>query len=157
VVLMKIRLFEPKDLNTIVNLYIGTVHEVNRKDYSDMHLNALAPKNKDYYSNWSDLLTANTTLLATKNQKIVGFGTLTHNGEIHFLYSHLDYQGKGAASALLQALEKTAMEADHKVLSVSTGITAKSFFIKKGYTLITEQYVSIDPMLFINYKMKKQL
>ncbi|MDX8291354.1 GNAT family N-acetyltransferase [Metabacillus indicus] len=154
---MKIRLFEEKDLEEVINLYIDTVCEINGRDYSCDHIHALAPKRLDHYENWGDLLTVNTTLLAVKNKKITGFGTLTHNGDIHFLYSHKDHQSTGTGSAILQALEKTARDAGHKKVTVSTGITARPFFMNRGYSVLTEHYVSIDPMLFIQYKMKKYL
>ena len=103
------------------------------------------------------VLTVNTTLLAVKDNKITGFGTLTHDGDIHFLYSHKDHQSTGTGSAILQALEKTARDSGHKKVTVSTGITARPFFMNRGYSVLTEHYVSIDPMLFIQYKMKKYL
>lgn len=154
---MRIRLFEPNDLNKVIDLFIETVHEVNQKDYSSAHLNAWAPKDKNHYSNWSDLLTANTTLVAILNDIIVGFGTLTHEGVIHLFYIHKDYQRQGIAVLLLQALEQAAKNANSPSVSVNANSTSKPFFIKKGYTLVTEQYVSIDPLLFIQYKMIKQL
>jgi putative acetyltransferase len=154
---MKIRLFEPNDLNTIIDLFIETVHEVNQRDYSSAHVNAWAPKDKNHYSNWADMLTANTTLVVNLNQKIVGFGTLTHEGVIHLLYIHKEYLRQGIAAMLLQALEQAGKDANLSSLSVNANITSKPFFIKKGYSLITEHYVSIDPLLFIQYKMKKQL
>jgi len=64
---------------------------------------------------------------------------------------------QGIAAMLLQALEQAGKDANLSSLSVNANITSKPFFIKKGYSLITEHYVSIDPLLFIQYKMKKQL
>ncbi|UAL53982.1 GNAT family N-acetyltransferase [Metabacillus dongyingensis] len=68
--------------------------------------------------------------MAAHSQKIIGFEILTQNREIRFLYTHTDHQRKGTASALLQGLEETAKEADHKSLTFSTGITV----IKKRLT-----------------------
>jgi hypothetical protein len=68
--------------------------------------------------------------VAAHNQKIIGFEILTQNREIRFLYPHTDQQRKGTAPALLQGLEETSKEADHKSLTFITGITV----IKKRLT-----------------------
>lgn len=79
--------------------------------------------------------------MAVVNGMIVGFGDIDNTGYVDHLFTHKDYQGKGMASTICNALENHAVENGMLVMSTHASITAKRFFERRGYEVIKEQQV----------------
>lgn len=147
---MKIRPYTQDDLNQILTLFQNTVWTINSADYTTeqvqvwapLHLNALA---------WHNRLESQHTLVVTKDQTIVGFGSIDQLGNLDLLYVHKEYQRKGIAKRLCDALE---FYGPWSCILTEASITAKPFFIKRGYTVIGEQYVQRNNIKLKNYKMR---
>lgn len=69
------------------------------------------------------------------------------------LYVHPKYQHKGVASLLCDKLEE---HVKNKVITVDASITAKPFFLKRGYEVIMEQTVVRQGVVLTNYRMGKE-
>lgn len=96
---MIIRLYEPSDCREITELFYGTVHKVNAKDYTEAQLNAWAPENPDI-AEWNKTLSGHYSIVAVLDGVIVGFGDTDGAGYLDRLFVHKDYQHKGIGSAL---------------------------------------------------------
>ena len=92
------------------------------------------------------------TVVAVKNNIIVGFSDIDKTGYIDRLFVHKDYQNQGIASALCDELEQ-AVDVDRIITHSS--ITAKSFFVNRGYKVIREQQVIRNGISLTNYIMEK--
>ena len=68
------------------------------------------------------------------------------------LYVHKDYQGKGVATALCDNLEQTVQGS----ISTHASITARGFFVKRGYQTIKEQQVERQGIMLTNFLMVKR-
>lgn len=101
---------------------------------------------------WDKSFKSHYTVVACKNDLIVGFGDIDKNGYLDRLFVHKDYQRQGIASAICEKLENFAL---HKKITVFASITAKPFFERRGYRLIREQQVSRDGVLLTNFLMEK--
>jgi len=150
---MIIRKYEMSDCKFLVDLFYNTVHTINAKDYTVRQLNAWATGNVDL-EEWNKSLSEHFTLVAVENGIIVGFGDIDRTGYLDRLYVHKDYQGQGIASAICDKLEKA-----FQVNKINTyaSITAKLFFIHRGYIVIKEQQVIRAGISLTNYVMEKQL
>ncbi|MFJ7934556.1 GNAT family N-acetyltransferase [Sporosarcina sp. NPDC096371] len=154
---MIITRFNTTDTEEILHLFYDTVHTINAKDYSKEQLDAWV-HSADLDSkieSWSESLSKNSTFVAKINDKIVGFGDLTHDGMLDRLYVHKNYQRKGIASALLQKLESEALTLHKQEILTYASITAKPFFEIHGYSLISTNHVERKGITLTNFLMKK--
>ena len=73
-------------------------------------------------------------------------------GYLDRLYVHKDFQRKGIATAICRELEKSV---DSEKIITHASITAKPFFLNRGYKVIREQQVERGGILLTNYVMEK--
>ena len=69
------------------------------------------------------------------------------------LYVHKDYQHRGVATAICDALEQNNKATE---LTTHASITARPFFEKRGYTVVREQQVERRGELLTNFVMRKE-
>jgi len=153
---MNIRLFQPQDAEQIAQLFHETVRQVNIHDYSNNQVAAWAPDDI-YFRNWAKICSERFTYVADDQGIIAGFGELELNGHIDCFYCHKNYQRMGVGSKIYFAIEAKAEELGLNRLYVEASITAKSFFLDKGFSVIREQQVERRGETFINYAMEKFL
>ena len=149
---MTIREYRSSDLREIVELFYDTVHTVNAGDYTAEQLDAWADGAPDL-EEWGRTLLAHTALVAVEGETLAGFGDMDRSGYLDRLYVHKDFQRRGIASALCDALE-AAVEAERIVTHAS--ITARPFFLRRGYRVVREQRVERGGVLLTNVVMEKQ-
>ena len=143
-------------LDEMLRLFYNTVHTVNAKDYNTEQLQNWAPEAIDR-KKWADRLTNNVCLVTICNKQIVGFGELSEEGGIDTMYVHKNHQGKKIASRILKELTDYAHEHSFKTLTTEASITARPFFERHGFKVVKTQKNQYNNMVFINYKMKKNI
>ncbi|MGN0586221.1 MAG: GNAT family N-acetyltransferase, partial [Oscillospiraceae bacterium] len=148
---MHIRKYTPSDCIHFARLFYDTVHTVNAQDYAPEQLDAWADGNVDLEA-WDRSFLEHYTVAATENGAIVGFGDIDSTGYLDRLYVHKDFLRRGIASAICDELE-SAVGADRIVTHAS--ITAKPFFLRRGYVVIKEQQVVRKGISLTNYVMEK--
>ncbi len=153
---MKTRKYLSKDCKIIVELFHDTIHSINSKDYTEAQLNAWSPKDNDLLE-WDNKLTNNYSVVVEKDNTIVGFGTVTGTGYLDLLYVHKDYQGLGAATLIADEIEKYVYRKGAKIITTEASATAKTFFEKRGYSVLKKQSVERRGQYFTNFKMQKIL
>ena len=149
---MIIRKYTPSDCEPITELFYQTVHSVNAKDYTNEQLNAWATGSVDL-EKWNRSLQEHYSVVAVDNDIIVGFGDIDATGYLDRLYVHKDYQRCGIASAICDNLEN-AVNTDK--ITTHASITAKPFFMHRGYSVVKEQQVIRNGVALINYVIIKQ-
>ena len=128
-----IRLYTPADLDPVVRLFTQTVHTVSSCYYSPEEVEAWAPSLPDTES-WDCFLNERYTLVMDTEDGITGFGCLSADGStVDLLYTHHAHQNKGIGSAILNALEKEAVQRGNKEIKLTTSATAWAFCQKRGY------------------------
>lgn len=148
---MTLRKYESQDCKYIAELFYQTVHTVNAKDYTEEQLNVWATGEVEL-DVWNQSFLEHDTVVAVENGMIVGFGDMDQTGYLDRLYVHKDYQGQGIATAICDALEK---EVDAAVITTHASITAKPFFLGRGYRVVKEQRVIRGGIGLTNYVMEK--
>ncbi len=136
----------------MAELFYQTVHSVNTKDYTKEQLDVWATGTVDL-KEWDKSFLEHYTVVAAKNNEIVGFGDIDNFGYLDRLFVHKDYQGEGIASEICDELEYST--GGNKITTHSS-ITAKSFFEHRGYSVIHEQTVIRNGIALINFIMEKQ-
>ena len=136
----------------MAELFYQTVHSVNAQDYTREQLDAWATGEVDSQA-WDKSFRAHRTIVATESGKIVGFGDMDETGYLDRLYVHKDYQGQGVASAICDELERFAAG---KTITTHASITAKPFFLHRGYRVVRKQEVIRRGVVLTNFVMEKQ-
>lgn len=153
---MKARLYMPKDLTTILQLFFDSVHQVCANDYTIEQLDAWAPKDPDIYR-WEASLNKNHTLVVEDQNQIIGFGDLGETGYLDRLYVREDYLHKGVATLILSHFEKYAKTKGIIFMNTAASITSKPFFEKRGFVVLEEQIVERRGVRMMRYLMEKKL
>jgi putative acetyltransferase len=151
---MKIRLFQPQDAIQIARLFQETVRSINLRDYSPAQVQAWAPDDLNF-RNWAEVPPDRQIYVAEEKGHILGFAEWETNGHIDCFYCHKDYRRRGVGRQLYGAIETRAIEQSITRLFTESSITAKPFFQRMGFTVITAQQVDRRGQTFTNYCMEK--
>lgn len=147
---MQLRPYRTQDCPGLAGLFYDTVHTVNARNYTPPQLDAWADGHVDLAA-WDRSLSEHHSLVAVWDGVIVGFGDMTSDGYLDRLYVHKDYQGRGIATALCDALEQAAPGP----YTTHASITARPFFEHRGYRVVREQLVERKGILLTNFVMQK--
>ncbi|WP_455810441.1 GNAT family N-acetyltransferase [Clostridium butyricum] len=148
---MFIRKYKSSDCECLAELFYHTVHAVNMRDYTDEQLNVWATGRVNLVE-WNKYLSANYTLVAVEGDIMVGFGDIDKTGYLDRLFVHKDYQNQGIATAICDDLEGAF---DVTKITTHASITAKTFFVSRGYKVIKEQQIIRNGIALTNYVMEK--
>lgn len=147
-----LRPYRVSDLEQLAQLFFDTIHTVNARDYTPVQLDAWADGKPDLEC-WNHSFLNHCTLVAVSEETIVGFGDLDDTGYLDRLYVHRDWQGRGIATVLCDALET---HGDHARITTHASITARPFFERRGYQVVREQRVERHGILLTNFVMTKE-
>ena len=151
---MILRKYRSSDCEKMAQLFYETVHSVNAADYTEEQLDAWADGSVDMEA-WDRSLREHHTVVAVESredtERIIGFGDMDRSGYLDRLYVHKDHQRQGIASLICDELERTA-EAER--FTTHASITAKPFFLKRGYRVVKEQKVERAGVFLTNYLME---
>lgn len=150
---MIFRSYIPTDCRHLAELFYQTVHTINARDYTLEQLNVWADGHVDLEA-WNRSFLEHHTIVAIEEDNIVGFGDIDESGYLDRLYVHKDYQHKGIGTAICDRLEHLS-GVDQVITHAS--ITAKFFFIQRGYKVINEQQIIRKGIALTNYVMDKKI
>lgn len=143
---MTLRPYRSEDCPALAALFYDTVHTVNARDYTPEQLDAWADGQVDLVA-WDASFLAHTTLVAEEKGIIVGFADLAEDGYLDRLYVHKDWQGRGVATALCDALSGAKL--------THASLTARPFFEQRGWQVVKEQKVERRGVLLTNFVMER--
>lgn len=141
----------PEDVPALCALFHRTVHTVNAADYSPEELHAWSPAPPDA-AVWTARFEGRMALLAEIGGVLAGFADMTADGYLDHLYVSADHQRMGVAAALCDALENACTA---PVLTTHASITAKGFFLRRGYSVVRAQQVERRGVKLTNFVMQK--
>lgn len=154
----RLRLYRPSDLEELIRLFYETVHRVNLGDYSQQEVDAWVPSLESVDREaWGKSLRDHYTLVAERDGALVGFGDMDDTGYLDRLYVHKDFQGRGAATALVHAFEGYARGLGVPRVTVHASRTARPFFEARGYGVEYAQQVERRGVLLENFGMELSL
>ena len=150
---MRLREYHSADCKQIAELFYQTVHSINAKDYTDEQLDAWA-SGKVILQEWDKSFRAHKTIVAIEGDTIIGFGDIDETDYLDRLFVHKDYQGQGIASAICDVLERCAKG---QIITTHASITAKPFFLHRGYYVVKKQSVIRQGVVLTNFVMEKRI
>ncbi len=135
----------------VYNLFVKTILNVNCKDYNKKQVEAWV-SNTDS-EKFNNSLLDSYSIVCIENEKVIGFGDITKDGYLDRLYVHKDYIRTGVGTLICDELEEV-FEVNKIVVYAS--ISAKRFFEKRGYRVISENNVVLKNVELTNYIMEKK-
>ena len=148
---MVLRAYRSADCPALAELFYQTVNQVNIRDYTQEQVDAWATGQVDL-ERWDRELREHRTVVAWEDGLIVGFGDMDKTGYLDRLFVHKDFQGRGIATAICDALEG---ESAAPRLWVQASLTARPFFEGRGYRVVKAQQVERRGVLLPNFVMEK--
>lgn len=146
------------DAKELYTLFYDTIHTINAKDYNKDQLDVWAPRSGDISTYIQKILSKHAILARVKTldkSVICGYGSIDKDGFLDHLYVSKDFQHEGVGSLICDSLEDYAKTNGAKEFKVEASITAKEFFIHRGYEIIQEQTVYRKGVALKNFLMKK--
>ncbi|RWW92334.1 GNAT family N-acetyltransferase [Flavobacterium cerinum] len=144
------------DLDEIKELFTATITTICTNDYTPEQIAVWASTVENSHR-WYDAVAGQLFLLAEMDDKIVGFASLDNSTYIDFMYVHKDYQRQGIAEILMEELEIEARDFGTITLTSDVSKTARPFFERIGFEVVTEQLNLRRGVEIVNYKMSKAL
>ncbi len=144
------------DLGEIQKMFVDTILTICKDDYSPEQIKVWTSSIKNT-QRWTDKLSTQYFRIAEFDNKIVGYGSLENNDYLDLLYIHKDYQRQGIADKLYSEIEKEAIKNGATTIHSDVSKTARPFFERKGFKLISPKIIIIQDTEIINYKMTKKL
>ena len=131
----EIRITEPGDAASICDVLRRSILECCVEDHrnnTDILSAWLGNKNCETVSSWLSS-PANFSIVAVVDSKVVGIGLLTRAGRVALCHVAPEARFTGAGKALLQALERQAVEWTLSSLRVESPTNAKAFYLRNGF------------------------
>lgn len=154
---VKIRKYQESDSRFLAEIYYHTIHNINIRDYSEEQVNAWAPEICLELDGWKKKWKKLSPIVATIGDQIAGFAEFEDNGHIDCFYVHHLFQGKHVGSALIKEIEQQALQKNISKIFAEVSITAKPFFLKRGFQVTKNQIVTIRGVELSNFVMEKHL
>lgn len=122
----------PEDAPLLAEIFRASIEELCTEDYSDAQIEAWVATAEDE-DKFAKMLGGQLTLIAMIEGAPVGFASMKGNEHLDMLYVHPAAVRQGAASMLVDALERLAQARGAKKIRVDASDTAEEFFKKRGY------------------------
>lgn len=152
-----IRNYRSEDTQALANIYYNTIHRINIKHYTQEQVDVWAPESSLDGESWAKKFLRTDPIIAVVGNKVVGFAELEPNGHIDCFYCHHEWIGRGIGSALMNEIFKRAKNFNIDRLFSEVSITAKPFFEKLGFVVLSEQLMVRKGIELTNYKMERKL
>lgn len=153
---LSIRDYRPEDVQALANIFYNTIHQINIQHYTKEQVDVWAPKSSvENTEGWAKKFPRTKPIIATVGDEIVGFAEFEPNGHIDCFYCHHEWIGKGVGSALMKEIFHRAKNNHIHHIFSEVSITAKPFFEKHGFKVVTEQTIVRKGVELTNFKMER--
>lgn len=150
-----IRDYRPEDVQALANIYYNTIHKINIQHYTEEQVDVWAPATSLETEGWAKKFPKTKPIVATVGDEIVGFAEFEPNGHIDCFYCHHEWVGKGVGSAIMKEILQRAQNNHIHLIYAEVSITAKPFFEKWGFRIVTQQTIVRKGIELTNFKMER--
>ena len=153
--MLTIRSYVPADADLTIDIFLRAIREVASKDYNQAQVDAWA-KVEDREA-WAKRRSSRPAWIVQHGSVPIGFADLVPDGYLDMMFVHPDYQGLGAASLLLATVEMEAKRQGLRRIFTEASLTARPFFERRGFSVLTSQIVEKRGQTLENFRMEKSL
>ena len=152
-----VRPYESADAAGTLAVFLDAVTVTAAGDYSPDQIAAWsAPQERDV-ARWDLVRSRLGTVVATINGELAGFSDVDDQGYIDMMFVASRFGRRGVATVLLAEVERWGREHTVPALWTNASITARPFFERHGFVVVSEQHPVIRGVLLRNFRMRKEL
>ena len=155
-VAVAVRPFRAADARAVADLFVATVRSVNARDYDAAQVAAWSAGGTDP-ARWVRTFAGRAAFVAEVGDDVAGFADVTADGLFDHLFVSPDHQREGVGTALAEAVEAAARASGCAQVRAEASITARPFFLARGYRVVTAQDKPAHGLIYRNYWMVKDL
>ncbi|MCX6990227.1 MAG: GNAT family N-acetyltransferase [Chlamydiae bacterium] len=144
-------------MQALANIYYHTIHRINIQHYTEEQVNVWAPTSSLETEGWAKKFPRTKPIIALVGDIIVGFAEFEPSGHIDCFYCHHEWIGKGVGSAIMEEIFRRAKNSHIHHIFSEVSITAKPFFEKQGFKVVTEQTMGRKDIALTNFKMERTI
>ena len=134
------------DAGAVREIVLRALRETNARDYPPSVIDRLVLTLPDKVASNLETWCA---FVAIVDGRIAGTGSL--NGDtVSSVYVDPDYQGRGIATRLMDAVEDVANTSSRGMLSVQSSVTAKPFYARRGFRIVREGFFGEEPTILMS-------
>ncbi|WFU08265.1 GNAT family N-acetyltransferase [Rhizobium sp. CB3090] len=153
--MLTVRSYVSADADLTIDIFLRAIREVASKDYNQAQVDAWA-KVEDREV-WAKRRSSRPAWIVQHGSVPIGFADLVPDGLLDMMFVHPDYQGLGAASLLLATVEMEAKRQGLRRIFTEASLTARPFFERRGFSVLTSQIVEKRGQTLENFRMEKSL
>lgn len=146
-----------EDAAATLTVLLKAITETAAADYSPGQITAWARPEQRTLSEWEPAMKVRDSYVALLDKEIVGFSDVDPEGHIDMMFVSPPHSRRGVASALLTPLHGHARAHGIRSLSADVSITARPFFEKHGFTVVTQLHPMTAGVPMTNLRMTKML
>lgn len=150
---MEIRRYIEADAQATLNVFLAAVTETAAAHYSAEQIAAWARPDERDVNQWNSARMSLSTFVATIGDEVAGFSDVGDDGYIDMMFVAPKFGRRGVAGALLAHLRDVALVAGASALYTNASITARPFFKRHGFAVVSEQHPVAFGVEMTNYKM----
>ena len=125
------------DAADISGVILRALRETNAKDYTDA---IIARVERSFRPDAvRELIGKRTVFVATVGERIVGTASLD-GSVVRTVFVAPDVQGRGIGKLLMDEIERSARERSIAALTVSSSVTAETFYAGLGFRTLRDSY-----------------
>ena len=152
---MDIRRYKRGEEGEIWQVYFAATRVSVARDYHAELIERWAPENQSM-EEWAKRLAEKNPFVAVVEGRIVGMAEIEGDGFIDYFYVHPDWQGRGIGKALMARAEVEAEKFGVKKIFADVSVTAKEFFLARGFRIVEAKENVILGHLAPNFRMTKE-
>lgn len=149
-----LRRYVTEDLDAVIEVFQRAIREVASRDYDPAQVAVWSAVDRNEWEPWR---LTRPTWVAVHEDKVIGFTDLEADGHLDMMFVHPGYQGRGVASPLLAQVEVAAREQGLARIFAEASITARPFFLRRGFQLDAEDVIKSDGERFTIFRMSKAI
>ncbi len=151
-----LRRYASTDAAATLRCFQRAVRGTASRDYDPEQIESWAPREVDLDA-WGNRRASVDTWVAERDGEPVGFTDVDDDGYIDMMFVDPDAARNGVASALVQHVVDIVNARGGAELSTNASITARPFFERHGFHVVTEQRVERRGSVLTNYRMRRVL
>lgn len=153
---MLIRDYGGLDAEATLDVFRRAIRVMASRDYSSEQIAAWAPGDTNI-TRWAARRAAAHTVVATLDDRVVGFTDLDESGYIDMMFVDPNVAGRGVATALMRWVVESARHRGIRQLTSHVSITARPFFETNGFEVIDERHPVLNGVTLTNFLMRRFL
>ena len=151
--MITIRKFHHNDLDDVYAIYLAAVREGAARFYSEAQRQAWAP-NDHPHPEWRDRLGDAVCYVASEDDMLLGFASITHDGHLDFLYVAPAQMGRGISKRVYDAAISDPALSNVTSFDVQASEYSRRFLLNQGWTDAPKETVERFDQKLPVYRMR---